>query len=577
MKYHHHSVLSTRISNPDLHALVWLGVLCFLGSAFTQAAPIMIAGTGSYLQNFDALPAINSATWIDDSTLPGWYSQRSGSLGVLILADAGTNTSGALYSYGSVGTSERALGSIGATTNTAGNFAHGIQLQNTSGEAATVNSLAYTGEQWRKSGVIVAQVVTLWYKISLTPITLLEPSDDAGWTAVPLGDFSSPVNTTTGTSLDGNNPANRTSISINPNIFVPANNYLMIRWKDSDHTGSDHGLAIDDLSLGWIASPVVRLNPGAIAFVGFNADGNDDLAFVALTAIAENDVIRFTDNEWNGSPLVSGGAFVNFNEGVINWTAPVGGITAGTVVRLSNLATPTPVASAGNLTRSGDFDIGAENEMIYAYQGTAQIPTGFLAVIATHSVDSTIGTGLNASHVIYLPNDRDVAAYNGSRSSEASFPAYLMLLGVAANWVTEDGPGDQSANGIAPDVPFAATAFTVTSVGNTFANWLAIHAPGESASQDHDGDSLPNAVEYFMGSASNAFTAHPGVIDGAVSWPRAAGTTITEFKVEVSSDMIAWENANISYAANLSIDASQVVFTLPSGLLKLFVRLNVVP
>ena len=215
MKYHHQSVPATRISNPDLHALVWLGVLSFLGSAFTQAAPIMIAGTGSYLQNFDALPAINSATWIDDSTLPGWYSQRSGSLGILILADAGTNTSGALYSYGSVSTSERALGSIGAGTNMSGNFAHAIQLQNTSGEAATVNSLAYTGEQWRKSGETVAQAVTLWYKTSLTPIASLEPSDDGGWTAVPTGNFSSPVNTSGGTSLNGNNPANRTSISIN--------------------------------------------------------------------------------------------------------------------------------------------------------------------------------------------------------------------------------------------------------------------------------------------------------------------------------------------------------------------------
>jgi hypothetical protein len=577
MKHCHHSVPLTRFSNPDRHARAWLSVLCVVGNFTLQAAPVPITGAGSYSQDFDMLPASGSTTWTDDSTLPGWYSQRSGGSGTSIEANAGTSPTGALYSYGTASTTERALGSIGADSAAAGNFAHGVQLQNTSGEAATVNSLAYTGEQWRKSGVVDAQVVTLWYKISPTPITSLEPSADAGWTAAPAGNFSSPVNTSAGTSLDGNAPVNRTAISINPNLFVPAGNYLMIRWKDPDHAGTDHGLAIDDVSLGWIASPVISLSPGAIAFVGFNADGNDDLAFVALTAIAANDVIRFTDNEWNGSPLVSGGAFVNFNEGIINWTAPVGGITAGTVVRLSNLATLTPVASAGNLTRSGDFDIGAENEMIYAYQGTAQIPTGFLAVIATHSVDSTIGTGLNASHVIYLPNDRDVAAYNGSRSSEASFPAYLTLLGVAANWVTEDGLGDQSANGIAPDVPFAATVFTVTSVGNTFANWLAIHAPGESASQDHDGDSLPNAVEYFMGSATNAFTAHPGVIDGAVSWPRAAGTTITEFKVEVSSDMISWENANVSYAANLSIDASQVVFTLPNGLLKLFVRLNVVP
>ena len=575
MKHCHHSVPITRFSHPKRPSRAWLGVLCVVGNFTLQAAPVPITGAGSYSQDFDMLPASGSTTWTDDSTLPGWYSQRSGSSGTSIEANAGT--SGALYSYGTGSTPERALGSIGSGTATAGNFAHGVQLQNTSGQAATVNSLAYTGEQWRKGGETVAQVVTLWYKTSPTPITSLEPSADAGWTAVPLGDFSSPVNTTTGTSLDGNDPANRTAISINPNLFVPAGNYLMIRWKDPNHDGTDHGLAIDDVSLGWIASPVISLSPGAIAFVGFNADGNDDLAFVALAPIAANDVIRFTDNAWNGSPVGAGGAF-SATEGVVTWTAPAGGVAAGTVVSLNNLSSSTRSASVGTvISSSGSLNLNVENETVYAYQGDVLTPTGFLAVIATHTADSTDGTGLSPAHIIYLPNDKDVAAYIGSRSGEATFAAYLTLLGNTGNWLTEDGPGDQNANGTAPDVPFASTAFTVTGAGNTFATWLATHAPGESASQDHDGDSLPNAVEYFMGSAGNAFTAHPGIVDGAVSWPRAAGTTITAFKVEISPDMIAWENANVSHAANLSIGNSQVVFTLPSGLAALFVRLNVTP
>jgi hypothetical protein len=452
-----------------------------------------------------------------------------------------------------------------------------VQLQNTSGEAATVNSLAYTGEQWRKSGVVDAQVLTLWYKISPTPITSLEPSADAGWTAVPAGNFSSPVNTTTGTSLDGNDPANRTAISINPNLFVPAGNYLMIRWKDPNHAGTDHGLAIDDVSLAWIASPVISLSPGAIAFVGFNADGDDDLAFVALAPIAANDVIRFTDNEWNASPVGAGGAFLA-TEGVVTWAAPAGGVAAGTVVSLNNLSSSTRSASVGTvISSSGSLNLNAENETVYAYQGDVLTPTGFLAVIDTHNTNSTVGTGLDASHIISLPNDKDVAAYIGSRSNQANFAAYLTLLANTGNWQTEDGPGDQNTNGTAPDVPFASTAFTVTGAGNTFATWLVTHAPGESAAQDRDGDGLPNAVEYFMGSAGNAFTAHPGIVAGAVSWPRAAGTTITAFKVEISPNMIAWENANVSHAANLSIGTSQVVFTLPSGLPALFVRLNVTP
>lgn len=546
-----------------------------MGSAFTQAAPIAITGTGNYSQNFDTLPASVSATWADDTTLPGWYSQRTGS-GTTIEVGTGSSTSGNLYAYGAVSSTERALGTLGSENATTGSFAHGVQLQNTSGEGATINSLAYTGEQWRKSGVLDPQVVTLWYKINSSPITSLDPeASNTGWTAIPLGDFSSPVNTTGAGALDGNNPANQTAISINPNIFVPAGNSLMIRWKDPDHTGTDHGLAIDDISLAWIASPVISLSPGAIAFVGFNADGDDDLAFVALAAIAENVVIRFTDKGWNGSPVGAGGAF-SAGEGVITWTSPVGGVAAGQVISLNNLDTPSPLASIGTVARSGSFLLSGDDETVYAYQGAELTPTGFLAMIANHNGDSTDGTGLSPAHIIYLPNDEDVAAYNGSRSNQTNFAAYLTLLGDTGNWLTEGGTGDQSANGTEPDVPFAATAFTVTG-GNAFASWLVANAPNESAAQDHDHDGLPNGVEYFMGTAGNAFSPHPGIVSGAVSWPRAAGTTIAAFKVEVSTSLDTWEDATINYAANLSIGTSQVVFTMPSGPQKLFVRLNVTP
>lgn len=568
----------TRMSQRGKHLRVLFAICCAACSSASHAAPVAITGPGSYAQNFDTLPGSGSAAWVDDGTLPGWYSQRTGS-GTTIEADTGSNNDGNLYSYGAASTAERALGSVGTSNATAENFAHGVQLHNTSGAAATLNSLAYTGEQWRKSGEIAAQVVTLRYKLSSSQITLLNPeTSNTGWTAIPLGDFSSPINTVGSGALDGNNPAHRTAISINPNIIVPAGDYLMVRWKDPDQTGVDHGLAIDDLALSWIATPPSSLNAGSIAFVGFNADGDDDLAFVALAAIPENEVIRFTDNEWNGSPLGSGGALVDSNEGIITWTAPIGGVAAGQVVTLGSLATPAPVASAGTLTRSGGFDLLTTDETVYAYQGTPLTPTGFLAVIATHNGDSTVGTGLGSAHIIYLPNDKDVAAYTGSRTSQTSFAAYLALLGnTVTNWITEDGSGDQHTNGIAPDVPFASTAFTLTASGNTFASWLAANAPGENASQDHDNDGIPNGTEYFMGSAGNAFTPNPGPISGAVTWPRAAGTTITSFKVEISTGLTAWEDASILYAANLNISASQVIFTLPSSLGRIFIRLNVTP
>jgi hypothetical protein len=55
----------------------------------------------------------------------------------------------------------------------------------------------------------------------------------------------------------------------------------------------------------------MAVGPGSIAFTGFNADGNDNLAFVALETIAAGTVITFTDNEWGGS---------SFNTGESTWT-----------------------------------------------------------------------------------------------------------------------------------------------------------------------------------------------------------------------------------------------------------------
>lgn len=556
-------------------ALFILGVLA---SSTSEAAPITISGSGSYTQNFDLLPGNSSTVWADDSTLLSWYAQRTGT-GTTVVADAGTTPGGNLYSYGTASMTERALGSLSTGAATAGNFAYGVQLLNSSTNPATVNSLTYTGEQWRKSGVTEAQDLTLWYKISPTLVTSLNPeASNTGWTAITAGDFNSPTNTTSAGSLDGNNLANRTTISINPNLVIPVGSYLMIRWKDMDQVGVDHGLAIDDFSLSWVASPVISLSPGSVAIVGFNADGDNDLAMVALAPIPGNTVIYLTDNEWNGSAIGAGGAFIDSNEGIITWTAPLAGVAAGEVIQLGTLSTPTPTASVGTVTRSGSFSLNTSNETVYLYQGTALTPTGFLGVIATHSADSVVGTGLAVSHIIHLPNDVDVAAYTGSRSSQLDFISYLTLLGnTTSNWVTEDGTGDQHLNAIAPDVPFATTAFSLTGAVNPFASWLAIHAPGQTASQDYDQDGMANGVEYFMGSAGNAFTPHPAIVAGAISWPHAASATVASFKVEVSMDLVTWQNAIVSHAANLAITPTLVTFTMPTNHPKMFVRLTVVP
>ncbi|MDZ8186393.1 MAG: putative Ig domain-containing protein [Nostoc sp. ChiSLP02] len=208
------------------------------------------------------------------------------------------------------------------------------------------------------------------------------------------------------------------------------------------------------------------LAAGNIAFVGFNADGNDNIAFVTLVDINPGEVIIFEDNEWNGT------GWVDTNEGAFSWTA-TSLVTAGTIVTIDNIGSGTITASTGTAAtgvsgRGGNRGIGANDETIYAYQGSATSPT-FITAIASGGFNSTngllTGTGLtagtNAIDFSNVDDDVDIAAYNGSRSGQPDFPSYLPLINNAANWQTQDGTGDQSIDGTAPDVPFSSTAFTV--------------------------------------------------------------------------------------------------------------------
>jgi len=234
-----------------------LTVALFALSVATHAAPVSITASGTYTQDFNGLISTGTGTWTDDSTIAAWYAQRTGT-GTSIAADTGSLNGGNLYSFGSTSSSDRALGSLGSSNAAAGQFAWGMQFQNTSASTVTIGTVSYTGEEWRKGGNTTASVVTFWYKVSSSAITSLNPSTEAtddtttGWTAVTALNFSSPVNTSTGAALDGNATANKVAISANANISVPAGSYVMLRWKHPrPASGSSHGLAIDDVSVAY--------------------------------------------------------------------------------------------------------------------------------------------------------------------------------------------------------------------------------------------------------------------------------------------------------------------------------------
>ncbi len=228
-------------------------LLALLLFPVTFYAQVAMNGSGSYTQNFDALLSTGSVNdWFENSTIANWYSQRT-TPSTLYSASTGSGNFGGLYSYGSSGSSERSLGSIGSNNlSYGGDFAHGVLLQNNGTDVVTNLNLTYTLEEWRNGGSNAAQTVTVWYKVSATRDTLLNPgSINTGWTEVTALAGSSPVSSATAGALDGNATANKVTINGVLPSTVPSGSFIMIRWSDIDHTGSDDGLAIDDVSISW--------------------------------------------------------------------------------------------------------------------------------------------------------------------------------------------------------------------------------------------------------------------------------------------------------------------------------------
>jgi hypothetical protein len=221
---------------------------------------------------------------------------------------------------------------------------------------------------------------------------------------------------------------------------------------------------ITTVAAGILAVSANSTSAANIAFTGFNADGVDNLAFVTLETLAPSTTIFFTDQEWNGSPIGGGGAF-NTGEQGFSWTSPAFPLAAGTVITLDDMTNPTTIANYGTVSVHDGFNrgIGNSDESVYAYFGAAYAPTSFLAIIgndAEASSGSTAGTGLGVNK-LHILGDEDIMAYVGPRSGLTAFTDYLPYLLDSANWITQDGSGDQSIDGTAPNIPFDGTAFTI--------------------------------------------------------------------------------------------------------------------
>lgn len=364
---------------------------CLLLISSLSFGQINMSVTGSHSQDFNSLALTGSSnTWSDNSTIANWYSQRTGT-GITYEASNGGATAGNQYSYGANSNPERALGSLGSGNAAAGSFAHGVLLRNTSGSVLTDIKVTYTLEQWRKSGVTASQSITFWFKTSSSEISALNPNSNGTWTQVSALTTSSPINTSTGASLDGNLPANKvtlTNISI-PSLSLATNDYIMLKWEDPDHTGSDHGLAIDDVTINWTvavaASPVVT---------GGTINGTVAAALSNYQIVAANSPTSYALS----SGTLPAGLTLDTSTGIISGTPTTAGNSSVEVTATNTTGTSAPATL--------NFEIAKGNQTI-AFAPLADAQYGD----ANFNLTATASSGLA---VAYESSNPLVATVSGT-------------------------------------------------------------------------------------------------------------------------------------------------------------------
>ncbi|KQW51669.1 MULTISPECIES: PEP-CTERM sorting domain-containing protein [unclassified Roseateles] len=230
-----------------------------------QAAVSVTSAAFTYGQSFDSLAAAGTANaWVNDSTLAGWSLFNGANALATYRASTGTDNAGAAYSFGSG--ADRALGSIASGTVATPTLV--LALTNNSGSTLDSFTLRYDGEQWRNGGNTTAHKLTVQYGFGASFASV------SNWTTAGAAfDVNSLVNTASSAAVVGNVAG--LSANLGGTVTTPwaAGSTLWVRWNDANDVGSDHGLAIDNLSLSVTAVPepstyaMLLAGLGAVGFI----------------------------------------------------------------------------------------------------------------------------------------------------------------------------------------------------------------------------------------------------------------------------------------------------------------------
>jgi hypothetical protein len=320
-------------------------------------APISITATGTaYTQNFDEL-GTNNVTGAFSSTvgvqrnlgsvtnsmvgLSGWYVAPIGGSNpaTTLTANDGSSTSGGVFSHGTTGANDRALG-LNASGSSV--FAFGAAFKNDTGVTIESFTLTLSAENWR--GTTAASKLTFGYgKLGGDIIggNFLSATG-TGVTALASADITGDSQAATA-ALDGN--TFKKSVNVTLTISVAPGETVFLRWRDFDDAGSDAALAIDDFSL--TANEAVVITPPSLTGVTVDEPSlTPSQVTVSSTVVTDGGTnvtgqgFVFTPTATSADPtLTTVGAISVTNEPAVGgFTNNLTNLTAGTAYTVKSYA-----------------------------------------------------------------------------------------------------------------------------------------------------------------------------------------------------------------------------------------------
>ena len=311
-------------------AALLLSLLFLLpAGAFAQCVSLTTLGS-AYTQNFDTLSNTAGST-TNNLTIPGWFMTESGGGArdnEQYAVDTGASTTGDTYSFGAAASTERALGELRSGTLIP---LFGACFTNNSGTAINSLAIAFNGEEWRLGTAARTDQLNFEYSTNATDLVT------GTWTNVTALNFVTPDTATTG-AKNGNAAADRTALaSTVSSLSIPNGATFWVRWNDTDATGADDGLAVDDFSLTPQGAAGINLTVNDVSLNEGNAGTTSFTFTVSLSAPAGPGGVTFDIATADGTGIAPGDYTA---KSLTGQTIPAGSSTYSFTVLVNGDTTP---------------------------------------------------------------------------------------------------------------------------------------------------------------------------------------------------------------------------------------------